>query len=162
MVDPIKGPGTKIIITKSQPKERPESSRNGDFGKVMRDKGAEDSSGVARNQGIPKGEANLALLNQQKLAHMQKFEAVARAIREGTYQMADAEVLAEKLMQAMFDKKTRDKFLRKVLDEEIENAHSQNRPLSDLELKKLVFLMKDAVDGNFEDPELEQLLQEFS
>lgn len=160
MVDPIKGPGTKLIITRSQPKEKPSAAKDGDFGKVLKEKGTPDSSVAARAQIVSKADANLTLMNQQSLARTQKFESIFRAIQDGTYKMVDPEVLAEKLLQVISDKKTRERFRRKVVDEELEQIQAQDRPLSNLELKKLIFLVKEAIDEPFDDPELEKVLNE--
>jgi fructose-bisphosphate aldolase class 1 len=76
--------------------------------------------------------------------------------------MVEPEVLAERLYSVMTDKKTREKFIKKMLKEEAENIPNKENNLSELELKKLVFLIKESQDEPFEDPELEKLIQELS
>jgi len=161
MVDPIKGSGQKIIITKPQAKEV-QGKKDGNFDKVFHEKNSPDASSGASAPPRSNAEANLALLDQQNLARMQKLETISRQIREGTYQGVDPKVLAQKLLDVMFDKKIRDKFKKKLLNEEIESAKTGSKLLSDLELKKLVFMIKSTQDEGFEDPELEKLLKDLS
>lgn len=160
MVDPIKGSGDKIIITKPKVKESQGKTKDGDFNKILDEKSGSEPPGQATAVPRSKAEANLAILNQQNIERMQKFEAIAKAIRTGTYKMADPQELAKKLLEVVFDKKTRQKFAKKVLSEEIELAKSKNRPISELELKKLIFMVKSQADVDFNDAELDALLKE--
>jgi anti-sigma28 factor (negative regulator of flagellin synthesis) len=163
MVDSIQGPGGKtIIVTKPKPKEKPDQAKEGDFDKTLTGKTRPAKDGAAAVRVPPRVETNLQILQQQQLARMQRLEEIARQINDGTYKMVDPAILAERLFQVMTDKKTREKFLRKFLEEEVDSARAQDRPLSDLELKKLVFMVKQTLGEDFDDPELEALLREFS
>lgn len=163
MVDPIKGSGDKIIInTKPRVKESAEKTKDGTFDKVLGDRNQAEGSGGTSAASRNKADANLAILNEQNLSRMQRLETLATQIRSNTYKMVDAEVLADRLLEIAFDKKTRDKFIKKFIGEEMEAAKSRGKPLSDLDLKKLVFLMKGSKDETFDDPELEALLKDFS
>ncbi len=163
MVDPIKGSGDKIIVTKPKPKEKTEKPREESFDKVLNDRDKAESTSSRQVQARSKAEANLAILDQQNLARMQRLETLAKAVRDGTYKLVDAEIVAEKLLSIILDKKTREKFTKKVLAEEIENHRlSKDKLISDLDLKKLIHLIKNRNDAEFEDPELEAMLKEFS
>ena len=163
MVDPIKGSGDKIIITKPKPKEKTEKPREESFDKVMSDRDKPGSASSKPVQARSKADANLAILDQQNLARMQKLETLAKAVRAGTYKLADADVVADKILSIILDKKTRDKFTKKILTEEIENYRlSKDKLISDLDLKKLIHMIKNREDAKFDDPELEAMLKEFS
>jgi hypothetical protein len=94
---------------------------------------------------------------------MQRLQEIAKQVNNGTYKMVDANVLAEKIYAAITDGKTREKFIKKLLKEEAENIQKKDKGnLSDLEIKKLVFLIREAQDEAFDDPELEAMLQELA
>jgi hypothetical protein len=98
--------------------------------------------------------------------HMQRVQEIARQVADGTYKMCSPEALAEKLMLVMTDKATREKFIKKLIKEETENSASENGKvkgsMTDLELKKLVYLIKESQDSKFDDPELEAMLKELA
>jgi len=74
--------------------------------------------------------------------------------------MVDPMVLAEKIYQVVSDRTTREKFIKKILQEEADRIPVKERgKMTDLELKKLVFLIKESQDEPFEDPELEEMLK---
>ena len=77
--------------------------------------------------------------------------------------MCDPQVLAEKIFQVVSDKTTREKFIKKLLKEEADKLPAKNNgKITELEMKKLVFMIKESQDEPFDDPELEELLKEFS
>ncbi len=161
MVDSIQGPGKRIIITtKPKAKEKTEK-KDGSFDKALKDKTIVD-----KHEGstftLNRAENNLKLIQQQQLSRMQKLQEITKQVQDGTYKMVEPEVLAERLYSVMTDKKTREKFIKKMLKEEAENIPSKENNLSELELKKLVFLIKESQDEPFDDPELEKLIQELS
>jgi len=162
MVDSIQGPGGKtIIITHSKPKEAADKPKDESFDKTLKSKSVSDSFTPSRPAGLTETQSP-ALLDQAKLVRMQRLEEITRQIRDGSYKMVDPTILADKLLQVMTDKKTREKFLRKFLSDEAELAHSKGKPLSDLDLKKLIFMVKNSSEEEFNDPELEALLKDFS
>lgn len=163
MVDSIKGSGGKIFITTKPPaKDNVDRNKAGDFEQAIKNKGTAGSEGTVQGKAANPADNNLRILHQQQLANMQRLEEIAKQIKSGTYQMVDPAVLAEKLFQLISDKKTRQKFIKKLLEEEMDGLSSKDKPLSDLELKKLVYLIKETQDEDYDDPELEELLKEFS
>jgi anti-sigma28 factor (negative regulator of flagellin synthesis) len=162
MVDSIKGPGGKtILITHSKPKDAAEKPKEGSFDKTLKSKSAPDSFTPSRASALHDPQP-ATLLNQAKLVHMQRLEEITRQIQDGTYKLVDPAVLADRLMEVMTDKKTREKFLRKFLSDEADLARSKGKPLSELDLKKLVFMVKGSADEEFDDPELDALSKELS
>jgi anti-sigma28 factor (negative regulator of flagellin synthesis) len=161
MVESIKGPGQKIIIIKPQAKEPAEKTKDGGFDKVLQGKNTGEAANAA---GAPrtKAEANQAVVQQQNLHRMQRLDSLAKSIREGTYKGVEPEALAGRFLEIILDKKTKDKFIKKFLSEEMEQAKAKGKPLSDLELKKLIFLVKGSKDQSFDDPELDQLLKKLT
>lgn len=163
MVDPIKGPGQKpIAVNKPQAKEKLDKTREGDFDKRLEGKekaGAEPpKTGAIRSP----QDQTARILHQQQMQRMQRLAEITRQIQDGTYKMADPEVLAERLLHIITDRKTRDRFVKKVLAEEAEALKAQNKTLSKLELKKLIHLVKSAPDEEFTDAQLEALLKELT
>ncbi|HOY68115.1 MAG TPA: flagellar biosynthesis anti-sigma factor FlgM [Candidatus Ozemobacteraceae bacterium] len=162
MVDSIKGPGGKtIIVTHSKPKDAAEKPKEGSFDKALKSKSPSESASTPRAANLPETQP-ATLLNQAKLLHMQRLEEITRQIHDGTYKLVDPAVLADRLLEVMTDKKTREKFLRKFLNDEAELARAKGKPLSELDLKKLIFMVKGSADEQFDDPELEALLKELS
>lgn len=162
MVDSIKGPGGKtIIITHSKPKDAADKTKGESFDKTLKSKSVPDSFTLSRPSGLAEAPAP-GLLDQAKLVRMQRLEELTRQVRDGTYKMVAPEVLADRLLEVMTDRKTREKFLRKFLNDEAELARSKGKPLSELDMKKLIFMVKNSDDEQFSDPELEELLKEFS
>lgn len=162
MVDSIRGPGGKtIIITHSKPKDATDKTKGESFDKTLKSKSAPDSFTLSRTAGPAETQAP-PLLDQAKMVRMQRLEELTRQIRDGTYKMVDPDILADRLLQVMTDKKTREKFLRKFLNDEAELARSKGKPLSELDMKKLIFMVKGSSDEEFNDPELEEMLKEFS
>lgn len=162
MVDSIKGPGGKtIIITHSKQKNAAEKTKGESFDKTLKSKNEPDSFTLSKPGGLTETQLP-PLLDQAKMARMQRLEELTRQIRDGTYKMVDPAILADRLLEVMTDKKTREKFLRKFLTDEAELARAKGKPLSDLDLKKLIFMVKNSSDEQFDDPELEELLKDFS
>lgn len=94
---------------------------------------------------------------------MQRLEEITRQVKDGSYKLVAPEVLAEKIFQVVSDRTTREKFIKKLLQEEAEKiSHKGKNQLSELEMKKLVYLIKEGADEKFEDPELEEMIREFS
>lgn len=165
MVDSIKGPGKKIIITtKPKPKAKTEGKET-KFDRALKNKSASivDKSSIEKTSATMKVQDNMRLIQQQQLARMQHIENIASQIRAGTYKMASPEAVAEKIYQVLTDSKLKEKFLKKLIQDEKESAQKLDRKdLTELELKKLVFLIKEAVDINFDDPELAEFIELFS
>lgn len=164
MVGPIQGPGGKIIIHIKPPtKEKVEKPKDGEFRDSLKGK-AVDAPETPRDIRLANvAERNLQLQQQQQLLRLQRLETIARQISDGTYKMVDPAVLADRLYQIMTDKKTRDRFAKKLLDEEKEaatTAPGTDTSLSELEMKKLIFKIKEFSDEEFSDEELETLLKE--
>jgi anti-sigma28 factor (negative regulator of flagellin synthesis) len=164
MVDSIKGPGKRIIITsKPKPKDNIEN-KDKSFDKALKDKAdGSEKAGANTRANISPAQHNLKIIQQQQFSHMQRLQEIAKQVNNGTYKMVDANVLAEKIYAAITDGKTREKFIKKLLKEEAENIQKKDKGnLSDLEIKKLVFLIREAQDEAFDDPELEAMLQELA
>lgn len=160
MVDSIKSGQKLLIITKPKPKAAAEKTKDGSFDKVVSDKA--ETEGARPATPMRSTEVNPALADKQGMVRMQRLDEIARQIKDGTYKLVDPEVLAERIMKAAFDPLTRAKFAKKALAEEIESAKSKNRPLTELDLKKLIQLVKGGPDEQFEDPELEAWLRDFA
>lgn len=163
MVDSIQGPGGKTIIHIKPPtKEKTEKTKDGEFRDTLKGKNVDTLESPSSPRLTNPAERNLQLLHQQQLLRMQRLETIARQIQDGTYKMADPAVLADRLFQIMTDKKTRDRFAKKLLDEEREASAPPGKDgsLSELELKKLIFKIKGFPDEEFSDEELEALLKE--
>ena len=161
MVDPIKGSGGKrIIITKPKAKEGANKTDKSQFDKTLKGKAAGKGEAAVAPPRTASGK-EVQLLQQQQMARMQRIEDIAQQMKDGTYKMPDPAALADKLFQIVKDKKTRDKFLKKFLAEEQAGAKKKGKALSELELKKIIYLVKNAPEGTFDDPELDQILQEF-
>ncbi|OIP28341.1 hypothetical protein AUK22_04310 [bacterium CG2_30_54_10] len=163
MVDPIKGPVNKtIVITKPRPKNKTENAGKDGFDKRLEGKGkaGEDppKAGFIRSP----QDQTARILQQQQMQRMQRLAEIAHQIQDGTYKMADPDVLAERILRIITDKKTHEKFVKKVLSEEAEALKAQNKTLTKLELKKLIFLVKNTPDEEFTDAQLESLLKELS
>lgn len=163
MVDSINGPGKRIIITtKPKPKESTESKDNS-FDKALKDKAGTTDKSSANPAVMNPAQHNLKVLQQQQLSRMQRLENITRQVQDGTYKMVDPAILAEKIYQVISDRKTREKFIKKLLQEESEKLPPKDKGnLSDLDLKKLVFMIRETQDEPFDDPELEQMLKDFS
>lgn len=162
MVNSIKGNGDKLIITtKPRAKEAIGNTDGKNFDKSVREKMSGDEPQAAASRNLSHAENNLKILQQQQLVRMQHLESIAEQIKNGTYRMVSPEILAEKMFQLLSDKKVRQKFLKKLFEEESENVARKDKPLSELELKKLVFMIRETQDEPFDDPELEALLNEF-
>ncbi len=159
MVDSIQGPGKRIIIT-TKPKAKESVDKKGSFDEALKDKA--DTTAKAGQQthvGSP-AQNNLKILQQQQLLHMQRLQEITRQVQDGTYRMVDPAVLAEKIYQVISDRSTREKFIKKLLQEEAERMPVKDRgKMTDLELKKLVFMIKESQDEPFEDAELEEMLK---
>jgi len=160
MVDSIKSGQKLLIITKPKPKTT-EKAKDGSFDKVVSDKAETEGSRPAASP-MRSAEVNPALADKQGMLRMQRLDEIARQIKDGSYKLVDPEVLAERIMKAAFDPQTRAKFVKKALAEEIENAKSKNRLLTELDLKKLIQLVKGGSGEEFDDPELEAWLKEFA
>lgn len=163
MVDSINGPGKRIIITtKPKPKESTES-KDSSFDKTLKDKAGNAEKTGANPATINPAQNNLKILQQQQLTRMHRLQEITRQVQDGTYKMVEPAVLAEKIYQVISDSKTREKFIKKLLQEEAEKVPPKDKGnLSELELKKLVFLIRESQDEPFDDPELEKILQDFS
>ena len=161
MVNPINGSGRKIIIvTKPPSKDKTEKSKDGGFDKVMTPRGESEAA-----KGIPpklSTDQASGVIDPRNFSHLQRLEDIARQIRDGTYKMTDPMALAERLLRIAGDKSLRAKFVKKVLAEEADNARAKNRPLTELDLKKLIMLIKDSKDETFNDEELEEFMKEFA
>ncbi len=158
MVDSIQGPGKRVIIT-TKPKAKESVEKKGSFDDAFKDKTEATSQGGHAHVGSP-AQNNLKIMQQQQLMHMQRLQEIAKQVQEGTYKMVDPAILAEKIYQVISDRSTREKFIKKILQEESEKVPAKDRgKLTDLELKKLVFMIKESQDEPFEDPELEELLK---
>ncbi len=163
MVDAINGSGKTIIIT-TKPKAKTDKTSSFDDALKSKSTGAsKNSSGI--NQSVimrSNMENNMRILQQQQLQRMEHIQEITRQIQEGTYKMCDPQVLAEKILKVVSDKVTREKFIKKLLKEEAEKLPAKNNgKISELEMKKLVFMIKESQDEPFDDPELEELLKEF-
>ncbi|PKL49441.1 MAG: hypothetical protein CVV42_05500 [Candidatus Riflebacteria bacterium HGW-Riflebacteria-2] len=162
MVDSIHGPGKRIIIT-TKPKAKESVDKKTGFDEALKDKtgGGEKVDGTSAHR-TPAAN-NLKIMQQQQLMHMQRLEEISRQVKDGTYRMVSPEVLAEKIYQVVADRTTREKFIKKLLQEEAEKISNKGKShFSDLEMKKLVYLIKESADQKFEDPELEELIKELS
>jgi anti-sigma28 factor (negative regulator of flagellin synthesis) len=162
MVDSINGPGKRIIIT-TKPKAKEPADKKTGFDEALKNKTASGERSEGATTHRTPAENNLKILQQQQLLHMQRLEEITRQVKDGTYRMVSPEVLAEKIYQVISDRSTREKFIKKLLQEEAEKiAHKGKNQLSDLEMKKLVYLIKEGAEEEFEDPELEEMIREFS
>lgn len=164
MVDAINGSGKTIIIT-TKPKAKVEKINS--FDDALKNSSKVDKTLNSNNQPIlirNNAENNLRILQQQQLQRMEHIQEITRQIQDGTYKMCDPQVLAEKIFQVVSDKATKEKFLKKLLKEESDkiSATKNSNKLTDLEMKKLVFMIKETQDEPFEDPELEKMLKEFT
>ncbi|MBU1105029.1 MAG: hypothetical protein KKB51_00045 [Candidatus Riflebacteria bacterium] len=162
MVDSIQGPGKRIIIT-TKPKAKESVDKKSGFDDALKGKttGSDKAEGASTIRSP--GENNLKIMQQQQLVHMQRLEVISRQIQDGTYKLVSPEVLAEKIYQVISDRPTREKFIKKLLQEEAEKiSHKGKNPHSELEMKKLVYLIKEAADEKFDDPEIDELIKEFS
>jgi len=161
MVDSINGPGKRIIIT-TKPKARESDEKKSSFDDALKDR----ASGTDRPAGhavAPNQAQNLKIMQQQQLMHMQRIQEISRQVQDGSYKMVDPAVLAEKIYQVIADRGTREKFIKKLIQEEAEKLPVKDRgKMSELEFKKLIFMVKESQDEPFEDPELEALLKEYS
>ncbi|HNV69944.1 MAG TPA: hypothetical protein PKO06_09615 [Candidatus Ozemobacteraceae bacterium] len=158
MVNRIDGAGNKVIIvTKPKPKESAEKSKEGGFDKVLTGRGSEATkTATGRLAESPPG------MQPQNLSHMQRLEEIARQVKDGTYALIDPTVLADRIMKIASNKELRAKFIKKLLAEEADTAKAKNRPLTELDLKKLILMVKDSNDETFEDEELEKLLKDLA
>lgn len=166
MVDAINGSGKTIIITtKPKSKVNKTSSFDDAMGKTS-GTGKSTETGSLNQPTLMHSnmEHNMRILQQQQLARMEHIQEITRQIQDGTYKMCSPEALAEKILQVVSDKSTREKFIKKLLREEAEKlpAKSNNNKLTQLEMKKLVFMIKESQNEPFDDPELEEMLKEFS
>jgi anti-sigma28 factor (negative regulator of flagellin synthesis) len=162
MVESINGPGKRIIITTKPKAKEKTSSKDGSFDKALKEKAGAGKS-VEQNLTPTRAQTNMKIIQQQQLARMNKLQNIANQIQDGTYKLVEPEVLANKLYSVITDKSTREKFIKKLLKEEAEKLPQKGKQsLSDLELKKLVFMIKESQDEPFEDPELDALLEQFS
>ena len=164
MVDAINGSGKTIIIT-TKPKAKVDKSSSFDDTLKTKSSGTSKSSSSANQPIMMRSnmENNMRIIQQQQLQRMEHIQEITRQIQEGTYKMCDPQVLAEKIFQVVSDKTTREKFIKKLLKEEAEKLPSKNNgKITELEMKKLVFMIKESQDEPFDDPELEELLKEFS
>jgi anti-sigma28 factor (negative regulator of flagellin synthesis) len=163
MVDPIKGPGGKpIAVNKPQAKEKPEKAREGEFDKRLAGQDKTDPGPPKAGMARPAQDQTARILHQQQMQRMQRLAEITRQIQDGTYRMADPDVLADRILRIITDRKVRDKFVKKVLTEEADAMKAKNRTLSKLELKKLIHLVKTAPDEEFTDAQLEALLKEIT
>ncbi|MBR4570387.1 MAG: flagellar biosynthesis anti-sigma factor FlgM [Candidatus Riflebacteria bacterium] len=164
MVDAINGSGKTIIIT-TKPKAKVDKSSSFDDTLKTKTSGTSKSSSSANQPIMMRSnmENNMRIIQQQQLQRMEHIQEITRQIQEGTYKMCDPQVLAEKIFQVVSDKTTREKFIKKLLKEEAEKLPAKNNgKITELEMKKLVFMIKESQDEPFDDPELEELLKEFS
>ena len=164
MVDAINGSGKTIIIT-TKPKAKVDKSSSFDDTLKTKTSGTSKSSGNANQPIMMRSnmENNMRIIQQQQLQRMEHIQEITRQIQEGTYKMCDPQVLAEKIFQVVSDKTTREKFIKKLLKEKAKKIPSKNNgKITELEMKKLVFMIKESQDEPFDDPELEELLKEFS
>ena len=164
MVDAINGSGKTIIIT-TKPKAKVDKSSSFDDTLKTKTSGTSKTSSSANQPIMMRSnmENNMRIIQQQQLQRMEHIQEITRQIQEGTYKMCDPQVLAEKIFQVVSDKTTREKFIKKLLKEEAEKLPAKNNgKITELEMKKLVFMIKESQDEPFDDPELEELLKEFS
>lgn len=162
MVDSINGPGKRIIIT-TKPKAKESVEKKSSFDEALKDRAtaADKPTGHAATNSAAQN--NLKIMQQQQLLHMQRVQEITKQVQDGTYKMVDPAILAEKIYQVIADRTTREKFIKKLIQEEAEKMPVKDRgSLSELDFKKLIFLVKETQDEPFEDPELEALLQEYS
>lgn len=161
MVDSINGPGKRIIIT-TKPKAKESVEKKSSFDDALKDR-ASGTDKPAGHAVTPNQAQNLKIMQQQQLMHMQRLQEIARQVQDGTYKMVDPAVLAEKIYQVISDRSTREKFIKKLIQEEADKLPVKDRGnMSELEFKKLIFMVKESQDEPFEDPELEALLKEYS
>ena len=163
MVDAINGSGKTIIIT-TKPKAKVDKSSSFDDTLKTKSSGTSKSSSSANQPIMMRSnmENNMRIIQQQQLQRMEHIQEITRQIQEGTYKMCDPQVLAEKIFQVVSDKTTREKFIKKLLKEEAEKLPAKNNgKITELEMKKLVFMIKESQDEPFDDPELEEMLKEF-
>lgn len=162
MVDSINGPGKRIIIT-TKPKAKESVEKKTSFDDALKDRAGSTDKPVGHSVTNRAAQNNLKIMQQQQLLHMQRVQEIAKQVQDGTYKMVEPAVLAEKIYQVVTDRTLREKFLKKLIQEEAEKIPVKDRgPMSDLEFKKLIFMVKETQDEPFEDPELEALLQEYS
>ncbi|MFZ5951879.1 MAG: flagellar biosynthesis anti-sigma factor FlgM [Candidatus Rifleibacteriota bacterium] len=163
MVDSINGPGKRIIITTKPKSKESTENKDGSFDKALKDKSGATDKAAGNQPVLNPAQNNLKIMQQQELVRMQRLQEITRQVQDGTYKMVDPTILAEKIYQVISDSKTREKFIKKLLQEEAEKIpHKDKHHLSDLELKKLVFMIRETQDEPFEDPELEKMLKELS
>lgn len=166
MVDAINGSGKTIIIT-TKPKSKVGKTSSSFDDMINKTSGEEK---ISTQGGFSKPplmrsnmDNNLRLLQQQQIARMNHIQEITRQIQDGTYKMCSPEALAEKILQVVSDKSTREKFIKKMLKEEADKIPAKSNPkMTPLEMKKLVFMIKESQDEPFDDPELEEMLKEFS
>ena len=162
MVDSINGSGKRIIIT-TKPKAKESVEKKSSFDDALKDRASATDKPAGHAVSANAAQSNLKIMQQQQLMHMQRIQEIARQVQDGTYKMVDPAVLAEKIYQVISDRGTREKFIKKLIQEESEKMPAKDRgSLSELEFKKLIFLVKETQDEPFEDPELEAMLKEFS
>ncbi len=162
MVDSINGAGKRIIIT-TRPKPKESADKKSSFDDALKDKAS--STGRPGGHAITNSAAqtNLKIVQQQQLMHMQRVQEITRQVQDGTYKMIEPSVLAEKIYQVIADKTTREKFVKKLIQEEADKLQGKDRgDMSELEFKKLIFMVKESQDEPFDDPELEAWLKEYS
>lgn len=161
MVDSIHGPGKTIIIT-TKPKAKESVEKKGSFDEALKDKTSSTERGGHAMVSNP-AQNNLKIMQQQQVIHMQRLQEIAKQVADGTYKMVDPAVLAEKIYQVMTDRPTREKFIKKMIQEEVDKMPAKDRgKITDLEFKKLVFMIKESQDEPFDDPELEKLIKDFA
>ena len=105
MVDAINGSGKTIIIT-TKPKAKVEK-KSTSFDDAMKGRTEGTSRGESLNQPIlSRGnlDHNMRLLQQQQMARAQHVQEITRQIQDGTYQMCDPAVLAEKIFHNLAEK----------------------------------------------------------
>lgn len=172
MVDSIKGgAGSKIIIIKPKTKAETEGTGKSDFADRLKGKaGATATGGPPRTDhfsgSVPTGAATInPAMYQPQVQRKARLEEIERQIRDGDYQLVDAEVLADRLVAVFTDRRAREKLVKKLLQEQKEALGGLQGPalnVSQLELKRMVQVVKNSQEEPFDDPELEALIREFS
>lgn len=163
MVDPIKGSGIKPpLADQTVVKEKADKTKAEEFENKLYQKNKSTKSEATVRTFFSRAEIEQTarLSQQQQIERMQRIAEIAKQIKEGTYKLADPAVLAEKIYDIITNKEAKKRYIRKVLMEELEKLKDKGVPITQLELKRLVQIVKAAKDEQFIDPELDDMLKD--
>ncbi len=166
MVDAIKGQGNKTIIRTSMPKKNaPEKAdaKFSDQAKIAKEAAKTEAKSFNISASRAANEVNTRLTNQAQIERNSKIAEITKQIQDGSYKMPSPEELADKLLSVISDKQVKEKFIKKLLEEEREKLQNKygDSGLTELGMKKLVFMVTQSHDEEFDDPELENMIKEY-